>query len=135
MLACLIAATIALLELITSRYRNTYTFLWGRWQLYAYMAVYGAFGLLLVLSLDHLVAKKVVSFEGMVVDSPLIRATLVGISTKALMNITLFNIASGAGTVPIGVSTRWDTVEGVLETYLYAVARRTFVRSFPLQAL
>jgi hypothetical protein len=190
-----IASTIALLELITSRYRNTFTFLWSRWQLYAYMAIYGAFGVFLFLIIDYLVAQKSVTFEGVAVDSPWLKAVLVGISAKALMNITLFNVASGAGTVPIGMSTIvhlfepllldelnlrvWndvrtflgphaqkyprleevkaiiernipptlsgerraalradlserDTVEGAMETFLYAVGRGTFVRSFPI---
>jgi hypothetical protein len=190
-----IASTIALLELITSRYRNTFTFLWSRWQLYAYMAIYGAFGVFLFLLIDYLVAQKSVTFEGVAVDSPWLKAVLVGISAKALMNITLFNVASGAGTVPIGMSTIvhlfepllldelnlrvWndvrtflgphaqkyprleevkaiiernipptlsgerraalradlserDTVEGAMETFLYAVGRGTFVRSFPI---
>ncbi len=194
-LACLIAATISLLELITSRYRNTYTFLWRRWQLYVYMAVYGAFGFLLMWIIDYLVAKKTVSFDDMALDSVWVKAVLVGMSAKALMNITLFNVPSGAGTVPIGMSTLvhlfepfllseldlqvWndvrtfltpharkypqleevkaimdrnipptlsaerraalraelgarDSVEGALETFLYAVGRGTFIRSFPL---
>lgn len=64
-LAGLIAAAISLLELITSRYRSTYSFLWGRWQLYVYVAVYGAFGFVLMLILDYLVAQRTVTLEGM----------------------------------------------------------------------
>lgn len=192
-LACLIAG----LELITSRYRNTYFLLWRRWQFYVYVLVYGAVGLLLMLFIEYLVARGTVSFAGTAVDSPWVQAVLVGVSTKALMNITLFNVAGGAGTVPIGPATIvhlfeplllgeldlrvWndartflqthaaeyndldavrttirqnipptlsterqaalradiqtqETVIAVMEVYLYAVGRATFVRSLPLSA-
>jgi hypothetical protein len=69
------------------------------------VAVYGACGVILMAILDYLVAKKTVSLDGTALDSIWAKAIFVGVSTKALMNITLFNVASGAGTVSIGMST------------------------------
>jgi len=113
--ACIIAGTISLLEIVTSRYRTTYFLLWRQWPLYAYVAMYGVFGGILMLIAAQLVFKNVVSSpQGVPVESPWVQAVLVGISTRALMNITLFNVASGAGTVPIGISTITHLIEPFL---------------------
>jgi hypothetical protein len=54
--------------------------------------------------LDQLVASKTITLEGPGVESVWVRAVVVGITVRALMNLTLFNVTNSVGTTPVGVS-------------------------------
>lgn len=116
-LAGVIATAITLLELITGSYRKTHFLLWRPpqlWLMLVYVLVYGviAFGLMTVI--DVLIANKYITLEGLGTNSPWIRAVIVGLTVRALMQITFFNVAVGAGTLPIGIATFTQLYEPML---------------------
>lgn len=105
LLAALIAAGITLLELITSSFRHTSFLAWRHWQLYVYFLVYAIIAFAAMSLVDVLIANKYVTLEGLGTGSPWVRAVIVGVTVKAFTQITFFNVAMGAGSLPIGIST------------------------------
>jgi hypothetical protein len=105
LLAAFIAAGITLLELTTSSYRHTHFLLWKHWQIYLYFVIYGAIAAGLMAFVDVLIANKYITLQGLGTGSPWVRAVIVGITVKALTQITFFNVAAGAGSMPVGIST------------------------------
>jgi hypothetical protein len=103
-LAFAIAAFISALELITSKYPQTYFLLLaGSRSFYTYAIVYGVIAAAIVLGLDALVSSQTVKLEGLGLSSPWIRATAVGLTVKAFLHINLFNVTIGSQSMPVGV--------------------------------
>ena len=106
LLAAGIAFLIVLVELITSEYRHTFVWTLRCWQLWLYAAVYAVIAYSLYSLLDDLQSEKLVELSGSFIDLPWVQAVGIGVSTKALMQVTLFNVqTSGVSTMPIGIST------------------------------
>lgn len=104
-LAFLIAAFFAALELATSKYPRT-IFLLGKCRyLYAYVAIYGLLSFGALLGLDALVAAKKITLEGIGLESIWVKAIIIGLSTKALLHISLYNLTVGAKSFPLGTET------------------------------
>lgn len=117
LLAGVIAIGITYLELITASYRKTHFLLWRSPQvglMLLYILVYGgiAFGLMAIV--DVLIANKYITLEGLGTNSPWVRAAIVGLTVRALMQITFFNVAVGPGTLPIGIATFTQLYEPML---------------------
>lgn len=101
-LAFTIAALIAWLELITSKYPRTFDHLWTCWLLYLYALVYGVISFGAMLGLVQLVNGGAIKLEGVFLSSVWIQAIAIGLSTKALLHIRLFNISVGTTSFPLG---------------------------------
>jgi hypothetical protein len=102
LLAFTIAALIAWLELITSKYPRTFDHLWKCWLLYLYALVYGVISFGAMLGLMQLVNGGAIKLEGVFLSSVWIQAIAIGLSTKALLHIRLFNISVGTTSFPLG---------------------------------
>lgn len=100
-LALFIAALVAALELITSKYPRTLSFvLKSRW-FYIYVLIYGILGgvafALLPLAGDQIVTSSIIA-------NPWIQAALVGFSIKAFLHIRIFTVSTGPGqSFPVGL--------------------------------
>lgn len=94
-LAFAIASIFTGLELLTTRYRQTYFLLLppGRcWSLYIYAAIYGVVAAILTLILNTLIASNVLRLEGLGLDNPWVRAVYAGFFTKSLLDFSLFSV-------------------------------------------
>jgi hypothetical protein len=100
-LALVIASLVTWLELVTSKYPRTISFLWGSWQLYVYAGAYGLIAFAVVLLLQPLIESGQVQFESAIAKNPWVQGAAVGITIKSLMHIRLLTIKD----VPIGVET------------------------------
>lgn len=101
----LVGASVAFLELITSKYPRTFFLLKKSTSLYAYTLIYGLLSFLVMLLVKSLIHAKIISLEGIGISNEWIQALAVGITTKAILHIRLFNITFGRQSFPIGVET------------------------------
>ncbi len=120
-LAFLIAALFTALELLTSKYPRTLFLLKKCRALYAYVGIYGLLSLLVLLGLNALTEAGKVTLEGIGLQSPWVKAIVVGLSTKAFLHINLFSVSVGTRAVPLGTETIVQLFEPWLleEIYLY----------------
>jgi hypothetical protein len=114
LLALFIGSLVASLELVTSSYPRTFSFLTRCWELWAYMLVYGLISFSVTFAFDFLVARSAVQIEGIGVSNPWLRAVAFGLSTKALLHIRLFSVGVGIRQTPIGT----ETVVQIFEPWL-----------------
>jgi len=108
-LPALCALTIAVMftwtELRTSKYPNTgFLIRWSK-PFWAYCLTYGFIALGGFLLFDLLVQKGQLKVQGLGLESAYIRALVVGVSSKAIMQLNLFTVTSGSSSFPIGVKT------------------------------
>jgi hypothetical protein len=96
-----IAFFVSYFERITTTYPNTARFIWRSWYLIGYAAMYALASALVLLGLGALIDSGSVTLEGLGVGNIWIRAIVIGLSAKAVLNI---NVAAING-VPIGVQT------------------------------
>jgi len=106
-LALFTASGITLLELITTEYPRTYTFLLrNSKKIYAYSFVYGVIAFGVTLGIDSLITSKIVTLEGIGLSNPWVRALAIGLTVKAFLHIRLFTVGvSGGDQFPIGIET------------------------------
>jgi hypothetical protein len=104
-LAFLIAASIALIELITAVYPRTFFLLKKCGTFYAYFLIYGAIGCGIMLGLQSLIDAHLITLEGIGLDSPWVQAIVVGVTIKSLLHIRLFNVTAGSQSFPVGIET------------------------------
>jgi len=99
-----VAAGITALELITSKYPQTFEFvLKSRW-FYSYIVIYGFLGAA-ALALLPFVADQVKT-EGGIFSNPWVKAGLAGLSIKAFLHIRVLTVTTGPGkSFPIGLET------------------------------
>lgn len=107
LVALVVACGIAAIELVTSRYPQTYFVLSPRlcWELYVYSLVYGVIAFLVTLEIGSLTTLGTVRLEGLGLGNPWVQAIAVGIAIKAFLHIRLFTATVGSQSVPIGVET------------------------------
>lgn len=102
-LAFLVATSVTLLELITSKYPRTFFLMKKSCSCYIYSIVYGFIAFFIMLGLDSLVKEGVLKLEGLGLSYPVVQALAVGLTIKAFLHIRLFNIVSGAQSFPVGI--------------------------------
>jgi hypothetical protein len=100
-----VGASVALLELITSKYPRTFFLLKKSSALYAYTLIYGFLSFLVMLLVKSLIHAKIISLEGIGISNEWIQALVVGVTTKAILHIRLFNVTFGRQSFPVGVET------------------------------
>ncbi len=98
-----IAAVVTLVELLTSNYPRTAVFLQKSWSLYSIAAIYGLIAFGALVGLDELTSSDTLKLEGLGLSSVWVQAIVVGLSTKALLHVRLFNVTVGAQAFPIGI--------------------------------
>ena len=104
-LAFCVAAFLSLLELVTSKYPQTFFLVRKSWAFFTYGVIYGLLALGATLGLNALSAAGAIKLEGLGMSSPWIRAIAIGVSFKALLHIRLFSVTAGSEAFPIGVET------------------------------
>ena len=105
LIAAPLAILITLLELVTSKYKRTLFTLPGIWQFWFYGLIYGAIAGLLGFVVEYLITNKILTMQGPAIDQAWVRGVIIGLTTKALMKTTFFNVGSGLNPTPIGIST------------------------------
>jgi hypothetical protein len=114
LLAFAVAAVIATMELITSRYARTLSLLKSCPTLYGYGVIYGLISVAVLLALQSLVKTGSVSVEGLDLSNPWMRAILVGVTLKAFLHLSLFTVTVGSDSVPVGIETLVQLFEPLL---------------------
>ena len=99
-----VAAVVTALELITSKFPQTYKFVLNSRWFYCYVLIYGALGAaalaLLPYFIDH------VDEKGGILINLWLRAGLVGLSIKAFLHIRIFTVSPKPGqSIPVGLET------------------------------
>lgn len=119
LLALVVASLVSALQLLTSKYPNTW-FLFTPVRSVAFyiycVLLYGGMAFLITLLFDSLIAKEIITIEGLNLESPWSRAIVVGLTAKAFVQISFFDITSGARTIPIGPAIVVQPVEPWLLT-------------------
>jgi hypothetical protein len=114
LLAFAVAAVIATMELITSRYARTLSLLKRCPTLYGYGVIYGLISVGVLLGLDTLVKTGIVSVQGLELSNAWVRAILVGLTLKAFLHLSLFTVTAGSNSVPVGIETVVQLFEPLL---------------------
>jgi hypothetical protein len=104
-LAFLIAAAISITELVTAKYPRTFFLVVRERPLYLYGLIYGIVAAAVFVGLDALIASKQLTVQGLGLSNRAVRAILVGLTTKALMHINLWNVGTGSRSMPVGIAT------------------------------
>ena len=105
LLSFALAASLAALELITSKYPRTFSLLRRCWAFYAYAIIYGVIAFCVMFGLGALVKSGTVKLEGLGLSSVWVQAVVIGVTLKAFLHIRLFNVTIGAESFPVGVET------------------------------
>jgi hypothetical protein len=112
--AFFIATILTWVELRTSKYPNTsFLIRWSR-PLWIYCFIYGVIALVGFLLSNLLITSAKLKIEGLGLESPYVRAVVMGISAKAIMQLNIFTVTSGATSFPIG----FQTIVQLFEPYL-----------------
>src|SRR5882762_2908990 len=98
LLSLAIAFLIAWLELVTSKYPRTLFQVKKCRTLYYYALIYGSVSFAAMLGLNQLVKSGTVKLEGLFLSSVWAQSVVIGLSTRALLHIRIFNISVGPTT-------------------------------------
>lgn len=118
-IAFFIAYFFTILELITSEYPRTYSFILKKASLHIYGIVYGLFALVIVVILGLLLKSGSIKIEGLGLSNPWWKAILIGLSTKGFLKIKLFTVNVGSNPFPIGI----DSIVQIFEPWLLETIR------------
>ena len=103
-LVFIIAIAVTALELITSKFPQTFVFALRSPWFYSYVLIYGLLGVA-ALALLPFVADQIKG-EGGILSDPWVKAGLVGLSIKAILHIRILTVTTGPGqSFPIGLET------------------------------
>lgn len=105
LLSFFIGAFVTLIELITSRYPQTFFLLKKSRALYFYIFIYGTISFLVMLGIESLIDDKLIKLEGAGISSIWVQAVVVGLATKALLHIRIFTVTIDSKPFPMGVET------------------------------
>ncbi|MGD1920146.1 MAG: hypothetical protein ACFCAD_15415 [Pleurocapsa sp.] len=114
LLAFFIAYLFTILELITSKYPRTSSFIIKKQSLHIYGIIYGFFAFFIVFVLDTLIESGSVKIEGLGLSNPWWKAVLIGIGTKGFLKIKLFTVNAGSYPFPVGI----DSIVQIFEPWL-----------------
>ena len=113
-LALLIAYLFVILELITSEYPETFSFILKKPFLHIYGSIYGVLSFFIVLGLDELIKSGNLQIEGLGLSNIWWKACLIGISAKGFLKIRLFSVKTGSDSFPVGI----DSIVQIFEPWL-----------------
>jgi len=114
LVAFAIAVALTWVEFRTSKYPNTgFLIRWSR-PLWIYCGIYGLIALGGFLLSDWLISTSALKIEGLGLKSPYVRAAVLGVSSKAIMQLNIFTVTSGSSSFPIG----FQTVVQLFEPFL-----------------
>jgi hypothetical protein len=102
-LAFAIAAFLAWLELVTSKYPRTVFLMRRSWALYVYALIYGLIAFGVTLALGSLIKAGMIGLAGIGLSNVWAQAIAVGVSSKALLHIRLFSVSVGSQSFPVGI--------------------------------
>jgi hypothetical protein len=103
------------MELRTSKdYSNTGFLLWSSGSLWIYCSLYGLIALAGFLLSNLLITNSILTIQGLGLQSPYVRALVLGVSSKAIMQLNLFTVTSGPTPIPIG----FQTIVQIFEPFL-----------------
>jgi hypothetical protein len=106
LLAGLIGASIAFVELVTTCYARTCGLFLGKtWAIWIFSAIYGVIAFGVMLSWDSLVHDGVVGSNGFLAKSYWVRPILVGVCAKAFLHTRLVTIEVNGKPFPVGIET------------------------------
>lgn len=114
LLAFFVAYLFTILELITSNYPRTSSFIIKKPALHIYGIIYGFFALAIAFVLDTLIKSGSVKIEGLGLSNPWWKAILIGIGTKGFLKIKLFTVNVGSNPFPVGI----DSIVQIFEPWL-----------------
>jgi len=117
LLTFVIATSLTWVEFRTSRYPNTGFLLRRSRGLWSYCVVYGVIALGGFLLSNALISTSKLKIEGLGLESPYVRAVVLGLAAKAIMQLNIFTVTSGSTSFPIG----FQTVVQLFEPYLLRV--------------
>lgn len=115
-LALIVGSVIAALDLVSTKYPRTRSFLASSRSLIYYSLLYGIISVVVMLALDAYVTAQVVSLPGVDLDNPWLTAISVGLAVKAFLTINIYTVRTGPGEedkMPIGLSTITKLIEGL----------------------
>jgi hypothetical protein len=96
-----LASLITWLELVTSQYPRTFGLMVKKsWALWVYPLVYGLLAFLVMLAVGF--GWSGIKVQGWAENSPWSLPIAIGLSTKALLHISLFNVSVGSQSFPVG---------------------------------
>jgi hypothetical protein len=99
-----VAAVVTALELITSKFSQTYKFVLNSRWFYCYVLIYGVLGAVALILLPFLIDR--VEDKGGILGNLWLRAGLVGLSIKAFLHIRIFTVSPKPGqSIPVGLET------------------------------
>lgn len=113
-LAFLVTYFFTILELITSKYPKTYTFILTKCQLHIYGTIYGIFSFIIFILLDELIQSQNLKIAGLSLSNIWVKAFLIGVSAKGLMKIRLWTINLDSTSFPVGM----DSIVQLFEPWL-----------------
>ena len=105
LIAFVIAFLLTWIELRTSKYPNTGFLLGSSHPLWIYCLVYGVIALSGFLLSNLLITSSKLTIQGLGLQSPYVRAVVLGVSSKAIMQLNLYTVTSGSSSFPIGFQT------------------------------
>ena len=104
-LAFVIATFLALLELVTSKYPQTFFLLRKSPAIYGYALIYGVMAFGVTLGIGALIKAGSIKLQGIGLANVWVQVAAIGISFKALLHIRLFSVGLGSESFPVGIET------------------------------
>jgi hypothetical protein len=116
LIALPIAGALAASQLINDEYPNTWFLFTPRKckAFYGYLLLWGSVAFALAIAFDSLVARDIVKIKGLKLESPWVQALIVGLTAKALTQISIYNFTYGPRTLPVGPSLVLQPLEPLL---------------------
>lgn len=93
------------LENVTSKYPNTGFLIYASRALWIYCTIYGFIAVAGFFLSGWLISTGKLKIEGLGLDSPCIRGLVIGLTTKAIMQINIYTVTTGSTSFPIGFQT------------------------------
>ena len=124
-----VGALFTCFELRFSKYPHTGSLIVWKRPFWIYCGLYGLVAVGGFLLSGLLIAKGVLKLGGLSLESPYGLAAVLGLSSKAIMQLSIFNVTAGSASFPIG----FQTIVQVFEPYLlHAISLKEFnaVRMF-----
>lgn len=118
LLALLIASVISGWQLLSSRYPNTWFLFTPRKSkaLYPYCLLYGIAAFVITVSFNALVSNGIIAVEGLRLESPWLRALIIGLIARGIAQISLLDVTAGTKTISVGPAFVFQLVEPWLLT-------------------
>jgi len=113
-LCFIVGAIFPCIEFCTSKYPHTGFLIIGKRPLWIYCAIYGVIAIGGFYLSDWLIMSGKLKIEGLSTGSPYVRAVVLGIASKAVMQLNIYTVTAGSTPFPIG----FQTIVQLFEPYL-----------------